>query len=75
MPKLYTYSGKRFDIHEVMGVFERKPSGELDIHSTHDTNGNSVSIDMGGHPVNSRGYLINEQGDVCSRVGHVLFPK
>jgi hypothetical protein len=75
MPKLYTYSGKRFDIHEVMGVFERTPAGELDMHTTHDANGNSVTIDMGGHPVNSRGYLINERGDVCSRVGHVLFPK
>jgi hypothetical protein len=30
MPKLYTYSGKRFDVHEVMGVFERTSQGDLD---------------------------------------------
>lgn len=30
MPKLYTYAGKRFDIHEAMGVFERTSNGDLD---------------------------------------------
>jgi len=29
MPKLYTHSGKRFDIHEVMGVLDRDPEGKL----------------------------------------------
>ena len=29
MPKLYNYEGKRFDIHDVMGVFERDEDDNL----------------------------------------------
>jgi len=75
MPKLYTYSGQRFDIHEVMGVFDRKQDGTLDFITTQDEHGRDVVIDKGGNLVNPNGYIVNERGDICSRVGHVLFTK
>lgn len=75
MPKLYTYTGQRFDIHEVMGVFDRKQDGTLDFITTQDEHGRDVVIDKGGNLVNPNGYIVNERGDICSRIGHVLFTK
>jgi len=67
MPKLYTYSGKRFDIHEVMGVLDRDPSGKLIFLQSENEQGKGAVIDKGGNLVNNRGYIVNERGDVCSR--------
>jgi len=75
MPKLYNYMGQRFDIHEVMGVFDRKVDGSLELITTQDEHGKDVVIDKGGNLVNPKGYIVNERGDVCSRMGHVLFTK
>ena len=60
MPKLYTYSGQRFDIHEVMGVFDRKADGTLEFIETQDEMGKDVVIDKGGNLVNAKGYIVNE---------------
>lgn len=70
MPKLYNYAGKRFEIHDVMGVFERDQDGKLKIIKQND-----LLLDMAGNMVNERGYIINESGDICSRAGPVLFTK
>lgn len=67
MPKLYNYGGKRFDIIDVMGVFERDSEDNLVFLQSEDAQGKSINIDMGGAMVNKMGYIINEQGDICSR--------
>lgn len=36
LPKLYNYSGQTFEIHEVMGVFEREATGELHFYRGRD---------------------------------------
>lgn len=73
MPKLYNYEGKRFDIHDVMGVFERDEDNRLKFIKQKDAHGREVTLDQGGNLVNDRGYIVNEKGDVCSRAGLVLF--
>ena len=73
MPKLYNYAAKKFDIHDVMGVFERDEAGNLAIIQSQDSLGKSVNIDQGGNTVNNKGYIINERGDVCNRIGTVIF--
>lgn len=75
MPKLYTYSGKRFDIHEVMGVLDRDPDGKLIFLRSENEHGKGAVIDQGGNLVNNKGYIVNDRGDICSRQGPVLFAK
>lgn len=75
MPKLYSYSGKRFDIHEVMGVLDRDPSGKLMFLRSENEQGKGTVIDKAGNLVNNKGYIVNERGDICSRQGPVLFRK
>lgn len=75
MPKLYTYSGKRFDIHDVMGVLDRDPEGKLIFLQSEDEAGRGTVIDQGGSLVNNKGYIVNDRGDICSRQGPILFEK
>lgn len=39
MPKLYTYSGKTFEIQEVMGVFDRDGNGKIQLLTGRDERG------------------------------------
>jgi hypothetical protein len=75
MPKLYTYSGKRFDIHDVMGVLDRDAEGKLIFLQSEDEDGKGNVIDLGGNLVNHKGYIVNENGDIAHRAGPVLFKK
>ena len=75
MPKLYTYSGKQFEIHDVMGVFDRKRNGKIALIKSKDADGNQIFVDKGGYRVNEKGYIINEEGHICTRFGKVIFAK
>jgi hypothetical protein len=71
IPRLYTYSGKTFEIHEVMGVFDR--NGPLEFCRGRDKAGNEVTVDRAGYMVNGKGYIVNSEGSICNRQGKVLF--
>jgi len=73
MPKLYNYSGNQFEIHDVMGVFDRKANGKIDLIKAKDADGKEILVDTAGLRVNHKGYLINENGDICTRFGKIIF--
>ena len=52
MPKLYTYSGKTFEIQEVMGVFDRDNKGKIQLLTGKDERGQNVTVDKAGFMVN-----------------------
>jgi len=69
LPKLFNYNGRRFDIVDTIGQFDKDSKGNI-IPLT-DQNGNL--IDNLGRRVNSRGYLIDEFGNVIDKDGRQLF--
>lgn len=75
MPKMYNYSGKTFEIQEVMGVFDRDSDGNIQMLQGKDEKGSDVFVDKAGFMVNEKGYIINKEGHICTRQGRVLFFK
>lgn len=64
LPKLFNYNGKRFDIKDVMGQFEKDQNG-LIIPCSSQTG----LVDNLGRRVNERGYLIDEHGNIIDISG------
>jgi hypothetical protein len=64
LPKLFNYNGKRFDIKDVMGQFEKDQNG-LIIPCSSQTG----LVDNLGRRVNERGYLIDEHGNIIDHSG------
>lgn len=60
MHKLFNYNGKRFDIKDVMGQFDKDQNGNI----VPQNNGSGRLLDNLGRPVNEKGYLIDEQGNI-----------
>jgi len=54
--KLFNYNGKRFDIKDVMGQFDKDQNGNI----VPQNNGNGKLLDNLGRLVNDKGYLIDE---------------
>ena len=75
IPKLYNYSGKTFEIHDVMGIFDRDENGHIKKQIGKDENNNDVLVDKAGYLVNEKGYIINRDGHICTRQGKVFFLK
>ena len=72
VPKLLNYGGKRFDIKEVIGAFDKDPtSGNIIFKTAPD----GTLTDNVGRPVNERGYLVDQDGDILDRKGKVIFLK
>ena len=69
LPKLFTYGGKRFDVKDTIGVFERDQSDNIIIPQ----HANGHLIDNLGRRVNVKGYLIDEQGNIIDSSGKQLF--
>jgi len=67
MPKMYNYQGKTFEIQEVMGVFDRAADGNIQVLSGRDDKGRAVFVDKAGFMVNEKGYIINKDGNICTR--------
>jgi len=61
LPKLFNYNGKRFDIKDVMGTFE-KDSNSIVI-PLQATKGGYL-VDNLGRRVNDKGYLIDPSGNI-----------
>ena len=71
VPKLLNYSGKRFDVKDVIGVFDKDASGNIILQRGHD---GSMSDNM-GRRVNEKGYLIDNDGNIVDREGKRIFVK
>ena len=65
---MYTWSGRTFQITDVMGCFLKDDKGKLIISQS-----KKGFVDLGGHLVNKKGYLISEDGSIVNRKGKVLF--
>ena len=68
LPKLFNYHGKRFDIKDVMGQFEKDQNGLIIPCSSQ-----SGLVDNLGRRVNERGYLIDEHGNIIDISGKQLW--
>jgi len=69
MQKLLNYNGKRFDIKDVIGVFDKDGNGSIILQR-----GNNGSFtDNVGRNVNEKGYLIDSDGNIIDREGKHIF--
>jgi len=68
LPKLFNYSGKRFDIKDVMGQFDKDAHGRIVPKDT-----KAGLTDNLGRRVNDKGYLIDEQGNIIDINGTKLW--
>jgi len=68
-----TYSGRRFDIKDVMGAFEKDDNSK--IRPQKQTAKGGYLIDLLGRRVSDKGYLIDEAGNVVDRDQKVIFKK
>ena len=69
IPKLYTYEAKRFDIRDVMGIFEKDLTSGAIVPVISD-NG---LLDTKGRLCNSKGYLTDEHGNIIDINGRQLW--
>ncbi len=69
IPQLFTYKGKKFDLLDVMGHFDKDRKGNIIIRK--DAKGKMV--DKKGRSVNAKGYLIDADGNVINTDGKVMF--
>lgn len=71
LPKLFNYNGRRFDITDCIGIFEKDKHGFIIIK----TDGKGRKVDKLGRLVNSKGYLVDEFGNVIDRDNRLIFDK
>jgi len=70
--KLLNYNGKRFDIKDVIGVFDKDANGNIMLQNG-DQRG--VFVDNMGRRVNEKGYLVDSDGNIIDREGKRIFVK
>ena len=71
VPKLLNYTGKRFDVKDVIGVFDKDANGNIILQRG---KGGSYNDNM-GRQVNEKGYLIDIDGNIIDREGKRIFVK
>lgn len=69
LPKLFNYNGRRFDITDTIGQCDKDANG--DIMPQTDKDGDFV--DNLGRKINSKGYLIDQFGNVVDKDGREIF--
>ena len=69
--KLLNYSGRRFDIKDVMGVFDKDANRNIIVQRSE----NGTLVDNVGRRVNDKGYLIDTDGNIIDREGKRIFVK
>jgi hypothetical protein len=65
LPKFYNYNGRRFDITDIIGIVDKDENGQI-VPLT-DKNGNLT--DNMGRRINTKGYLIDDFGNVIDKDG------
>lgn len=71
LQRLYNFSGKRFDIKDVIGAFEKsKSTGNIMPVSSKD---GSHLQDIFGRRVNEKGYLIDRDGSIIDKEGRKIW--
>jgi hypothetical protein len=60
LPKLYNLNGRRFDVNDVCGVFDRDALGNI----APKKNKKGQMVDNLNRRVNEKGYLIDEAGNI-----------
>ena len=63
IPKLLNYSGKRYDIKDIIGILDKDANGNIILQRGDD----DIARDNVGRPVNDKGYLIDENGNIIDR--------
>lgn len=71
LPKLFSYTGRRFDIADVIGCCDKDANGNI-IPMT-DQEGKLV--DNLGRRINSKGYLVDGDDNVIAKDGRLIFEK
>lgn len=66
--KLYNLSGKRFELKDVIGQFDRDQYGQIVIQSNP-----KGLLDSQGRLVNERGYLVDRSGNIINQNGLVIW--
>ena len=71
--KLYNYNGKRFNVKDVIGAFEKNSKGDIILNRAGLKS--KVLTDSAGRKINHKGYLIDDNGNIIDRVGKLIFHK
>lgn len=69
LPLLFNYKGKKYDIRDVIGDFDKDRQGNIIIRRDKD----NKMVDKKGRKVNNKGYLLDKQGNVINQDGKVIF--
>ena len=70
MPLLFNYKGKKYDIKDVIGEFDKDRCGNIIIRRDKD----NQMVDKKGRRVNKKGYLIDNEGNIISsESGKIMF--
>ncbi|CDW77580.1 UNKNOWN [Stylonychia lemnae] len=71
IPMIFNYKGKKFDIRECMGALDKDRQGNIIIRRDRD----NKMVDKKGRRVNNKGYLVDNQDNVISEDGLMMFEK
>ena len=71
IPLLYNLKGKKYELSDIMGDFDKDRAGNIIIRFDKD----GKRVDRKGRPVNNRGYLIDAAGNIINRHGKIIFDK
>jgi hypothetical protein len=67
--KLFNFAGKRFDIINVMGIFDRDVNGRIMPSKAK----KGSFVDSQGRSVNDKGYLVDKHGNIIDVKGIVVW--
>jgi len=61
-PSLYNYKGKKYEVTDIIGSFDKDRQGNIIIRRDKD----NQMVDKKGRKVNRKGYLIDNEGNVIN---------
>ena len=67
LQNLLNYNGKRFDVKDVMGIFDKDKNSKIILLPGDIENG--TYKDKKGRAVNEKGYLVDQEGNIVDREG------
>lgn len=74
LPRLFNYSGWRFDIKDVIGEFDKDSEGKIILTPNHNDKGLPVVYtDKKGWEVNKKGYLIDSNKNIVNQRGLIIW--